>query len=99
MPRNSGTSLELEGHLHQQAPQHTTTADLQLYFNLIYKFNNTHILTRDKKQAAIKEDIKHVLEQLWILTPEDTPYKIFAGEARLGAHDVLVLSKEYLREL
>ena len=33
-------------------------------------------MTRAKKQAAIKEDIKHVREDLWELESEDTLHKI-----------------------
>ena len=63
MPRAAGTSLDIEGHLYQQVPQSATIANLQLYFK-IFKFNNTRVITRAKKQAVIKEDIKHALEKL-----------------------------------
>ena len=56
-------------------------------------------MTRAKKQDHIKEDIKHVIEELCGLTPECIPYEIFSREPRLGAHDVLVMSKEDLCDL
>ena len=70
MPRASNTSLEIEGHLYHQVPQYSKTVDdLKLYLNLICKFNNAHTMKRAKKQAAIKEDINYVLEELWGLIP------------------------------
>ena len=56
-------------------------------------------MERAKKQDDIKEDIKHVLEELWESPPEDMPYKIFARESHLGVDDVPVLSKEDLHDL
>ena len=57
------------------------------------------MMTRAKKQAAIKEDIKHVLEELWGLEAEDMPYEIFARESYLGEDGFLFLSKEELHNL
>ena len=50
-------------------------------------------MTRAKKQASIKEDIKHVLEEKWVLTPEEIPYKIFAREYQKGEMNSLSYSK------
>ena len=96
MPLTTDTTLELEGHIHQQSPQYVTTEHLQLYFNLIYKFNKTCTMVRAKKKAFIKEEIKHFLEELCGLPPEEIPYEIFTRESSLGACDVLVLHKEKL---
>ena len=52
-----------------------------------------------KKDAAIKEGIKHVLEEIWRLIPEETPYKIFSREDRLGMYEVFFLSKEEMCDL
>ena len=98
MPLTEDTALELEVNLHQQAPQSATKADLQLYFK-IHNCIDMCMMTRAKKQAAIKEDIKHFLEEIWALTPEETPYKIFFRKARLGIDDVPVLSKEEMHDL
>ena len=56
-------------------------------------------MTRAKKQATNKEDIKHALEDLWGLTPEDMDYEIFAIEHRLGVDDFLVLCKDETHDL
>ena len=96
--RDTDSAFELEGHRHQQVPQHETTAGTQLYFNLINKFNNMCMMTRAKKEAGIK-DIKNVLEELWGFPQEETPCKIFAREVRLGVDEVFVLSQEDLNEL
>ena len=50
-------------------------------------------MIRPQTKAAIKEDINHVLEELWGLEPEDAPGEIFRREAKLGTDYVLVLSK------
>ena len=51
-------------------------------------------MARAKKHVAIKEDIKHVHEELYELESEDTMYKIFIRDTHLGIDDVLVLSTE-----
>ena len=56
-------------------------------------------MTRAKKKAEIKEEMKHVLEELWGLTLEEEPYEIFAREARLGTDNCIVLSKEEMHDL
>ena len=56
-------------------------------------------MTMPQIKAYIKEDIKHVLEELLGVEPEDVPYKIFSKEARLGIDYVLALSKEDLCKL
>ena len=40
--------------------------------------------TRTSRKAALKEDIKHVLEELWDAEEEEPLYKIFTIEC-LGA--------------
>ena len=52
------------------------------------------VMTRPEIKATIKEDIKHVLEELWDVEPEDVPCKIFTREAKLKIDNFLVLSKE-----
>ena len=56
-------------------------------------------MKRAKKQAVIKEYIKHFLEEIWRLTPEETPYKIFYRETQKGVDDFLALSKDEIHEL
>ena len=74
MPIAIDADLELEGFLRQQVPQSTTTADLQLYFNLIQKFINAWTMPRAKNQDSIKEDINHFLDELWGLALEYMTY-------------------------
>ena len=56
-------------------------------------------MARAKKQDETKEEIKHALEELWGLTPEEIPCKIFSREARLAIDEVYFLSKEEMHEI
>ena len=56
-------------------------------------------MTRPQIKDAIKEDIKHVIEELWGVEPEDIPYKIFTREVKLGIDDCLALPKEELHKI
>ena len=51
-------------------------------------------MTRPQIKAAIKEDIKHVIDKLYGVEPQDVPHEILNREAKLVINDVLVLSKE-----
>ena len=53
-------------------------------------------MKRPKIKAAIKEDIKHVLEQSHELEHEDISYEIFAREAKNGMHEILSMPKDEL---
>ena len=58
--------------------------------------------TRSKKAEraqAIREDIKHLLEDVWDYDPEDTFYKTFKKEARKGINMIVNLEKEDLEKL
>ena len=93
MTRSSDIPLELEGHIHQQAPQSETIEDLQLYFNLNNNYNNACAMARAKKQDVIRKDIKYVLEEILLLTKEETRCKIFSIEAQKGADDIFFYPK------
>ena len=57
--------------------------------------------TRKSREIALKEDIKHIIEELWDLEEEKPLYKIFTRGC-LGANkiqDVLQCSKEELKDL
>ena len=57
--------------------------------------------TRTSRKSALKEDIKHVIEELWDLEEEEALYKIFTKEF-LGAkstQDVMRHSKVDLKDL
>ena len=57
--------------------------------------------TRESRKLALKEDIKHILEELWIIKEEESLYKIFTREC-LKTRDiqkVLRFSKADLNEL
>ena len=55
--------------------------------------------TRSRKQAALKEDVKHLLEELWDAEEKDALYKIFTKESKKGTQKVLSYSKEELQDL
>ena len=93
MHRTTDTSFDLKRHLHHQVPQSASIVDPQLYFKC-FKFNDMHAMPRAKKQAATKEDVTYVLEEIWGLTPEETPCEIFAREACWGIDEDFFLSKE-----
>ena len=97
--RATYADLEIEGHRHKQAPQSSTTVGTQIYFNLICKFNNMYAIKRATKEAAIHEDIKHVLDDVWGLPPEETSCEILAKESCLGVDYVLVISQEELHDI
>ena len=55
---------------------------------------------RAQRKFIIKEDAKHVLEELWGYHPEDIFYKIFERETKCrGVYDILVLSAEDILHL
>ena len=56
-------------------------------------------MTRAKKNSTTKEDIKHVPEELWGLTPEETPHKIFSREDHLGIKEVFSLPNEEMHDI
>ena len=49
------------------------------------------VITRPQIKTTIKEKIKHVVEELWGVEPEDIPHKIFTRESKLGIDETLVL--------
>ena len=58
--------------------------------------------TRSRKAERaqiIQEDIKHLLEEVWDYSPEDTFYKIFKREVRKGINMIVNLEKEDLEKL
>ena len=56
-------------------------------------------MTRSQTKADIKEDVKHVLEELCGLEPEYIPCKIFAREAKNGTYEILSKPKDELCNL
>ena len=60
--------------------------------------------TRSKSKREVhkennKEDVKHILEEVWDFSPEECFYKIFKRETSKGIQDILDLSKDDLRAL
>ena len=55
--------------------------------------------TREQRKGALKEDTKHLLEELWNTDEEETSHKIFMRETSKGTHKVLRYSKEMLNEI
>ena len=51
-------------------------------------------MARPQINAAIKEVLKHVIDELWGVDPDEITCKIFTRETKLGTDDVLVLSQE-----
>ena len=54
---------------------------------------------REKRRAETKEDIKHLLEEVWDFRPEENFYKIFSRVATKGIQDAINLNKEQLENL
>ena len=54
---------------------------------------------REKRREETKEDINHVLEEVWDFDPEENFYKIFPRKERKGIQDATDLSKEELKDL
>ena len=57
------------------------------------------VTTKKNLRKAIKEDVKHVLEDSYDLSPEDIPCSIFSIEAKQRTHMLLALSKDELHKL
>ena len=55
--------------------------------------------TKSRRQAALKEDVKHLLEELWDAEETDALHRIFARESRRGIQNVLLCSEEDLKDL
>ena len=55
--------------------------------------------TREKRKVALKEDFKHLLENLWEAEEGETFHKIFTRESLKGTYKVLSCSKEELKDL
>ena len=54
---------------------------------------------REKRRADIKEDVKHLLEEVWDFFPEESFYKIFTKYSLKGMSDIINLPKEDLKLL
>ena len=54
---------------------------------------------REKRRADIKEDIKHILEEVWDVFPEEPFYKIFSVAAQKGISHALKLPNDELKGL
>ena len=52
---------------------------------------------REKRRVETKEDIRHLLEEIYDFDPEETFYKIFSKQAIKGIQDSMNLSKEELK--
>ena len=55
--------------------------------------------TKEKRKVALKEEVKHLLGELWEAEEEDFFYKLFTREHEKGKHKFLLYSKEELQEL
>ena len=55
--------------------------------------------TRSNKNKALKEDVKHLLEDLWGAEKEDALHKIFTGESRRDIQKVFCYSMDDLEDL
>ena len=55
--------------------------------------------TRDKRKAALKEDFKYLLKELWDAEEEGPFFKIFTREYEKGIQKVLRHSKADLQDL
>ena len=51
---------------------------------------------REQRQLSMKEDVKHLLEELGDAEPEEPFYKIFKRETSNGIHKFLICSREVL---
>ena len=54
---------------------------------------------RAKRRAETKEDIKHLLGEVWDYDLDRTFYKIFSRDSREGIKDVINMTNEDLKEL
>ena len=57
------------------------------------------VMIRLQIQAAIKEDIKNVLEESYWLEPEDITCKIFARKAKNGTYEIPSMPNDELCKL
>ena len=55
--------------------------------------------TRSRRNAALKEDVKHLLEELWDAEEDETFYKIFTRGTKKGTHKFVNFSKDELKDL
>ena len=53
-------------------------------------------MTRPQIKVVIKEDIKHLLEELWVVEPEDVPCRILTIEVKMEIDNIPMLSKKDL---
>ena len=54
---------------------------------------------REERRAETKEDIKHLLEEVWDFCSEENFYKILSRAATKGIQDSIILTKEQLETL
>ena len=59
----------------------------------------TTAVTRSTRNAALKEDVKYLLEELWGIEEDDMFYKIFTKDAKRGAHKFINFTKDELKDL
>ena len=55
--------------------------------------------TRSEIKASVKEDINHVLEEMWDAEEEEPFFKIFTRECKKGMQKVLRCSETELQDL
>ena len=53
----------------------------------------------EKKRAETKEDVEHLLEEIFDFRPDKTFYKIFARQTSHGIQHITIRSKEDLEKL
>ena len=54
---------------------------------------------REKRKAETKEDIEHLLKEIFYFIPDETFYRIFSREASHEIHHITNMSKEELENL
>ena len=60
---------------------------------------STSETSREQRNQAIKEDINHILEEIWYSLPDEPFCKIFSREAKKGMRKVFQISRLELLDL
>ena len=60
---------------------------------------STSASTREQRKKSIKEDVKHLLGEIWNCKPDETFHKILSREAKKKIHIILHKSRAELLEI
>ena len=55
--------------------------------------------TRSRRKAVLKEDVRHLLEELWDIEEDDMFYKFFTRYTNRGMQQFINCSKDELQDL